>query len=156
MLFMNLVRTLSPNFGSGMISRFSALCRRDMPGPQFCCRSRSRLHRGIKLAIRRIPGKARIVTPQTHMRRQHGIAWRLSISEDLTPARAGSEILVLFLVNVVAAASSLLGSSLWRPLRKGTTACRRSGRKIRAHPVAVNRKFVAKTVRIQVPLALRP
>jgi hypothetical protein len=28
--FMNLVTTISPNFGSGMISRFSALWRRDM------------------------------------------------------------------------------------------------------------------------------
>ena len=28
--FMNLVTTMSPNFGSGMISRFSALWRRDM------------------------------------------------------------------------------------------------------------------------------
>src|SRR5215216_4554298 len=30
MEFMNLVTTTSPNFGSGMISRFSALWRRDM------------------------------------------------------------------------------------------------------------------------------
>src|SRR5438045_9599927 len=56
--FMNLVTTAFPYFGSGMISRFSALWRRDICQPRFAALVSGV---GIRLAVRSTGGLAALV-----------------------------------------------------------------------------------------------